>query len=80
MNLLNLIAEIQYNPRSQNAYRLMAQHFRAVSMSNEADAFEYLIREKFHGFDGTHRDEEQPGDGTEDDRIDPASPAPDHGG
>ncbi len=46
--LLVLYAEIQANPRSTAAYRKLVELFRKAEMTNEAEAFLQLLKEKFH--------------------------------
>lgn len=58
MSPTKLYAELQVNPRNQVAYRSLAEHYRGLGMTNEADAFMELIRKKFDG-NGTNTDEKQ---------------------
>lgn len=48
MKAENLYAELQLNPRNQTAYRKLADHYKAIGMLNEAQAFLELIGKKFN--------------------------------
>jgi hypothetical protein len=58
MNPLKLFAELQVNPFSVTVYRKLADHYRNAGMTNEAEAFEDLIRKKFDAH-SPHVDKEQ---------------------
>jgi outer membrane protein assembly factor BamD (BamD/ComL family) len=47
MEAMKLYAELQVNPNSKTAYRKLAEHYRKMGLTNEADAFLELIRKKF---------------------------------
>jgi hypothetical protein len=44
VEILNLYAEIQVNPRSQVAYRRLADYYEAQGQLNEAQAFRDLAK------------------------------------
>jgi len=52
MQLTNLYAELQANPRNVVVYRELAKYYQSIDMENEAQAFLELIRKKF-GIYGT---------------------------
>jgi intergrase/recombinase len=60
MELLNLYAEVQANPRNINAYRNIIKYYKKRGMFNEAEAFNMLVEEIMHGSDSSNSDEEQP--------------------
>jgi intergrase/recombinase len=60
MELLNLYAEVQSNPRNTNAYRSIIKYYRKRGMLNEASAFEMLVEEILHESDSNSSDKEQP--------------------
>ncbi len=55
---MKLFADLQVNPRNLTAYRKLAEHYRSLGMTNEAEAFSELIRKKFDA-DDPHSDEER---------------------
>lgn len=58
MLLAKLYSEIQVNPRNVAVYRKLADQYRQLGKTNEAEAFEELIRRKFHA-DNSSTDKEQ---------------------
>ena len=60
MELLNLYAEIQANPRNLNAYRYLIKYYKQHGMDNEAEAFAILVEEKTkNGSNNIHPNKEQ---------------------
>lgn len=47
MELINLIAEIQANPRNINALRRLVNYYEKIHKQHEATSFQYLIETKF---------------------------------
>jgi len=59
MTLVNLYAQLQLNPRNVAVYRQLAEYYRSVGKTNEADAFLELIRRKFHADDPASHEEQR---------------------
>jgi hypothetical protein len=57
MEIIDLIAKIQANPRNIVAYRKLAEQFKHLGMEHEHEAFQDLIRQKFSN--NTHINEKQ---------------------
>lgn len=58
MKLINLIAEIQSNPRNVNALRRLAAYYQDNNLQHEAKSFLHLIETKFkNGSNSTDCDE-----------------------
>lgn len=60
MNITNLFAELQVNPRSVATYRKLVDHYKNCNLLNEAEAFEELIKRKFHADSPTSHQEQLP--------------------
>lgn len=58
MNVLNLHAELQSNPKGIAIYRKLAQEYQRLGMENESKAFLELIRRKFND-NNSNADQEQ---------------------
>lgn len=58
MILVNLYSELQLNPRSKDVYRKIKEEYDRLGMKNESEAFEMLIKKKFHD-NSTDIDEKQ---------------------
>ena len=48
MKIVQLYAELQTNPRNAAAYRQIVEHYKSCNRPDEAEAFEELIKRKFH--------------------------------
>jgi|688.fasta_scaffold33908_7 hypothetical protein len=58
MNLTNLYATLQTNPRSKDVYRKLKEKYELLGMLNEAKAFQELIEKKFNA-DSSNNHKEQ---------------------
>ena len=59
MELINLIAEIQANPRNINALRRLVTYYQNNQKKHEAESFQYLIETKYkNGSNSTDFDKE----------------------
>lgn len=51
MDLPNLFAELQANPKNLNAYRMLIRYYDEHGMTNESQAFQELLEEIKRGPD-----------------------------
>lgn len=47
-NIVNILVCLLENPNSKKTYKQLAQSFLELNRKEEAEAFEYLIQQRFH--------------------------------
>lgn len=57
-NIIEIIAELQANPKNLQAYRKIIKYYLSHNRKDEAEAFEYLIEKKY-GSNNSNIDEKQ---------------------
>ena len=67
MDLINLISEIQSNPRNTSAYRNIVKYYHSQGMIHEAESFSHLLEVEFtnEGSDHSGSNQKQSGDNKE---------------
>lgn len=58
MELINLYAELQINPKNTRVYRKLLGYYLSQNDTQKAKAFENLMKEKF-GSNNIHSDQKQ---------------------
>ena len=48
MKIVQLYSELQMNPRNIGVYRQIVDYYKSCNKTEEAEAFEELIKKKFH--------------------------------
>lgn len=48
MNVVQLYAELQKNPKSVVLYRQLMDYYKSINQTNESEAFQELIQKQFY--------------------------------